>query len=128
MMSHRKPVTIFAVWYFLFGIGAFFPDANAPFFTLPMSEWSALHRSLLAFSGLYTVHVALWAFLVARLDWAAARQFCVILAVNLTLMVPGVAAYLQLRSGMFTPAGLSAFFIDFAFGIYFWVLVLRRRE
>ena len=128
MMLHRKPVTIFAVWYFLFGLGAFFPEANAPFFTLPISEWSTLHRSLLAFSGLYTLHVALWSFFVARLDWLSARPFCAILAFNLALLVPGVATYLQLHSGMFTKAGLSAFLIDFAFGIYFWALLLRHKE
>jgi hypothetical protein len=107
---------IFAGWYIAFGLAAFFPRTNEPFFTKPLKDWDSLHCSLLAFAGLYTLQCAIWTLISAY--YFPYRIVAVSMVVQLALVV-SVAAWLQLTTNTFSTIGLSAFAIDGFFGLMF---------
>lgn len=110
---------LFGLWYVNFGIAAFFAEMNAPFFRVPISIWDGQHRAFLAFGGVYTLHIAVWTLQLSRMPKQQTRRFAASLGIMLTTALPAFVAYLQSRWAVFTTVGLSAFVIDFFFGIYF---------
>ena len=110
---------IFGLWYVGFGLAAFQAELNAPFFRVPIEAWDGMHRALLAFGGVYTLHIAIWALQMARLPRRQSRSFAISLGLILMFLIPAFVGFLQWRWSVFTPAGLAAFAIDIVFGAYF---------
>lgn len=111
----------FACWYTIFGLAAFFPWTNEPFFRKPMKNWDSLHCSLLAFAGIYTLQCAIWTFTSAI--YFPYRIAAGSMAIQLVVVV-NIAIWLQITTKTFSTIGLLAIAIDGLFGLMFTYLAI----
>lgn len=125
MVEISLALKVFGIWYLAFGIGAFFPLTNEPFFSRSPSSWDSLHESLLAFAGLYTIQCSIWSLTAAYFFPKRSAAFC--LSLQLILVV-AVASWIQLTNGIFSQLGLLAFFFDACFAALFLQLAFRGAE
>ncbi|CAF1164209.1 unnamed protein product [Adineta ricciae] len=107
---------IFTGWYFAFGVGAFFPATNEPFFTRSPKTWDILHCYMLNFAGLYTLQCTIWTLTSAY--YYPSRVSAMSMAAQLLLVV-GIVTWIQITGNLFSPLGLAAFSIDACFGLLF---------